>query len=175
MIASIFADALLSLYQKEVLLEALYIPELRTRIKNRTSQKDAVTGVANYVADKIVYDLIKGIKEKNKVHCGTALEEGYGICHDYAEAFARLIALIPINEQGIVDWTSGTQNIIKTNIVSSDTHAWNTLTHDGTTHQLDVCYYDTTRDQRWLDMGAAEQSEMHHHIGDSSNGLAYLR
>lgn len=176
LMASVSADNLLYLYQKEAAFESVYDPELQARIKDGSSQKSAVTAVANYVADKITYDYsIKGVKEKNKIHCGTALEEGSGICHDYAEAFAALIALVPINEQGVVDWTTGTRNVIKANIVCSSTHAWNIVTYDGAAHQLDVCYYDAVRNPKWLDMGASEQAETHHHIGQGTNGIIYLR
>lgn len=172
----ISADSLLKLYQSESSFELTYAPELQARIKDGSSQKDAVTTVAKYVADSITYDFsIKGVREKNKIHCGTALEEGLGICHDYAEAFAALVALIPINEQGVVDWTCGTRNVIKANIVGSNTHAWNTVTYDGVTHQLDACWYDFLRSPNWLDMGAAEQADSSHRIGNPATGIAYLR
>lgn len=172
---AVSADTLLSLYQQEAAFESAYIPELQSKICDGSSQQSAVITVAQYVANKLVYDRsILGNTTKNKLHCRTSLTDGVGICHDYAEAFAGLIALVPVNDAGVVDWSSGARNTIKADIVCSPTHAWNTVTYDGVTHQVDVCFYDATRNIRWLDMGAAEQADASHHIGAVSAYSAYL-
>lgn len=96
------------------------------------SGRDKIIKIANYICDKLYYDINAPCPGFNKLF--TSETPMGGRCGDYATAFVYLCqrADIPCL------------------VVQDNDHAWNTVYIDGKWETVDACNYDTARSGTWL-------------------------
>lgn len=154
------ASGMYDLFSLEAEEEASVLPAVKKYVTNGMTKDDAISALIRYISDTITYDY--GTGAWPIAHPGTSLKDGLGICQDYTGAFCFAARLVPFDENGLVNWETGTRNQLEPQWICTNTHAFNKLVYDGRTRWIDICYYDTTGDTKWLDMTAAEMSEANH-------------
>lgn len=160
------AAGMYDLFSQEEIQEQTILPAIQKYVTNGMTKDEAISALILYIANTLTYDY--GTGGWPVAHPGTSLNDGLGICQDYAGAFCFSARLVPFNANGIVDWQNGTRNQLEPQWICTSTHAFNKIVYDGRTRWIDICYYDTSGDARWLDMGSAEMAEPSH-----SNILVY--
>lgn len=150
-------EGLCEAYVNEQKFQITFLPELETYVSSGMTVKEAAYGTARYVSDKLSYD-------HSMAKTKDSLSAGIGVCYHYAADFYSLMREIPFSSDGFVDWSNGQRGYADVYYFESTNHAWNGVNYDGSIHYFDATWYDTQKDSRWLDMGAAEQSDFSHTI-----------
>lgn len=154
------AAGMYDLFSQEKEQEQAIFLSLQKYVTNGMTKDDAISALIRYISDTIAYDY--GTSGRPAAHPGTSLNDGLGICQDYAGAFCFSARLVPFDSNGFVNWERGTRNQLEPQWICTNTHAFNKIVYDGRTRWIDICYYDTAGGARWLDMGTAELTEANH-------------
>lgn len=128
-----------------------------------TAASDVPYVVARWEAACLSYDY-KALDNKDLArlyqNAYSGLTTGKGICATYALIFNSIVIAAPINPgTGLVDFTCKNPTCLPTRYVNNSHHAWSAVLLNGQWRWFDVCSYDLTEQDRFLNFAPGDNSD----------------